>query len=426
MPAIGSVASRLFHVLTLTARPLLFGGSAAIAALLLLVALLYVTAPQYAFAPAEPFIGHAWYNPYGALSADGARWLQANFHAHSRAWGGTTNGRHSPAHVAAAYAAMGYDIIGISNYHQLPAQTGTSPVFPVFEHGWNLWKSHRLALGAQRVVWRDYPLGQLVHHKQDMIHRLRAAGAVVAIAHPAMHGGHSQRDFTRLSGFDAIEVLNHFLPPAEAEWDAALSHGRAAWVLANDDSHDITGPGETGVHWTLVHARSAGTADVLDAIRAGRTIGVRGTGGRSALRFHEQRLRGDTLEILVSGPVRAIEFVGQGGVSRRVVTRDSLEQRGDTIIARAVALETDGYLRAVVLGEEPNALHMLGSALYLNPVIRWNGVALGAPPASIDGPGTLLARLFLLAAFASAGAASMVQRRGRRRVEAPAPTPALA
>lgn len=403
-----------------TARHVGFGVSAAVAALLLLVALLYATAPLYSFAPSEPFAGSQWYNPYDALPTGGARWRQANFHAHSRAWGGTTDGRQSPERVVSAYAAMGYEVIGLSNYHQLPEQRGAVPVFPVFEHGWNIWKSHRLALGAQRVVWRDYPLGQLAHHKQDMIHRLLAAGALVAIAHPAMRGGHSHRDFTRLSGFDAIEVLNHYLPPAEAEWDAALSHGRAAWVLANDDSHDITGTGETGVHWTLVHTRSTGTADVVDAIRAGRTIGVRGAAGRSALRFHAQRLRGDTLEIRVGGPVRAVEFIGQGGVVRHVVSRALLERQGDTIVARAVAPHSDGYLRAVILGDEPDAPHVLGSALYLNPVIRWNGVTLGAAPAVIDGPGTLIARLFLLSTLIT-GAASMAQRRGRRRVKAPAP-----
>jgi len=184
MPAIGSVAPRLLQRAAAALRQIAYCLSAAIAALLLLVALLYATAPLYSFAPAEPFAGPAWYDPYGDLPGDSARWLQANFHAHSRAWGGTTDGRQSPARVVAAYAAMGYEVIGISNDHQLPGRTGTAPVLPVFEHGWNVWKSHRLALGAQRVVWRDYPLGQRVHHKQDMIQRLRSAGAVVAIAHP--------------------------------------------------------------------------------------------------------------------------------------------------------------------------------------------------------------------------------------------------
>ena len=381
-------------------------------ALLFLVSLLYATAPLYLFAESRPFVGRRWYNPYGDLQATG-RWQQASFHAHSAAWGGATNGGQTAEQVAGAYADMRYDIVGISNYHSMSMaeRTGT---FPVYEQGWNVHKSHRLAIGGDAVVWRDYPLGQTVHHKQDIIHRIGLTGAVVVLAHPAIREGHSVADLRQLSGYDALEVLNHFVPPATTEWDAALSSGRAVWAIASDDSHDIHGAGETGVNWTLVHTPSSGTEAVRLAIRAGRTIGVRGAGGRAHLTFVSQRVVGDTLEVRVRGPVGHVEFIGQGGAPRAARVTDSL----GVTIARAVAEPHDGYLRATVTGAGVGANELL----LLNPAVRWDGVILGATMATVDRPRT--AALRWIACCLYAAAFTSIHARRRRRL--PKARPVLA
>lgn len=373
-------------------------------AVLLLVSLLYATTSLYVFAVSQPFVGPGWYNPYGDLPAAG-RWQKANFHAHSIAWGGLTNGGQSAQDVVSAYAGMRYDIVGVSNYHSLSASevTGT---FPVYEQGWNVQKSHRLAIGGDKVVWRDYPLGQTAHQQQDIINRIRATGAVVALAHPAIRDGHSLADLRRLSGYDALEVLNHFVAPATAQWDAALSAGRAVWVLANDDSHDIHGAGETGVNWTLVHTPSSAAADVRSAIRAGRTIGVRGQRGQAHLQFLSQYITGDTLEVRVRGPVGRVTISGQDGVARNTVITDS----AGIIIARAIARSDDGYLRTTVEGDSTSE----GELLLLNPVVRWDGQALGAALATVDTSRTSALRWI---AFCLYGAAfTSIRARQPRRV----------
>lgn len=423
MPGIANAVHRVANICLVFTKHVAISIAAVLTSLLIVIALLYASAPWYNLAPAYPFQGALWYNPYDSLGANPERWLQANFHAHSRAWGGATNGRQEPQAVVGAYQRLGYDVIGLSNYHEIPNDEKANAAFPVFEHGWNVQKSHRLALGARRVVWRDYPLGQVMQHKQDIITRLRDAGALVVIAHPAMRNGHSIKDFTRLTGYDALEVLNHFLPPAEAQWDAALSSARPVWVMANDDSHDITETGETGVHWTLVHAPSSRTSDITDAIRRGRTIGVRGRGGRTSLHFYGQRMYGDTLEVRVGGAVRRVSFTGQGGAVRREVTTHALVRHGDTLIARAVAQPDDGYLRAVVVGEQPDANHALGSALFLNPVVRWDGRTLGASQATVHAGYTALMRI-VLTMMALFIAATSLRFRVRRRAPIPAPKPA--
>jgi hypothetical protein len=378
---------------------------------------LYATSSLYDLPAAAPFAGPAWYNPYAALDSAPARWLQANFHAHSTAWGGATEGDQSPAAVVGAYRALGYDVIALSNYHALPPLADSS-VFPVYEHGWNVRKSHRLVIGAREVLWRDYPFGQHVQHQQDLIDRARAGGAVVAIAHPAMRDGHPVAAFGALAGYDALEVLNHFLPPAEAHWDMALSSGRAAWILANDDTHDIRLSGETGVHWTLVHAASPSVAAVTAAIRAGRTIGVRGRAGRTALAFAGLVMHGDTLELRVRGPVDSVRVVGQGGAVRLAVPGAALPRRGDTLVVRAVARPEDGYLRAVVVGAEASARAGVPSALFLNPVVRWDGRTRGVAAATLSVPRTTSFRLSvagLLTVVAAPHVARLGSARARRR-----------
>lgn len=382
-------------------------------ALLLVVSLLYATAPLYLFAESRPFVGPRWYNPYGDLSTTG-RWQKTSFHAHSVAWGGATNGGQTAEQVAAAYAEMHFDIVGLSNYHSMSAgeRTGT---FPVYEHGWNVHKSHRLAIGGDAVVWRDYPLGQTVQHKQDMITRLGLTGAVVVLAHPAIRDGHSVADLHQLSGYDALEVLNHFVSPATAEWDAALSSGRAVWAMAGDDSHDIHGAGETGVNWTLVYTPSHEANAVRSAIRAGRTIGVRGAGGETGLSFVSQRLFGDTLEVRANGPIVRIEFTGQHGATRTAHVTDSV----GVTIARAVAQPHDGYLRATVIGTGAGVPELL----LLNPVIRWDGAIMGVATASVDASRTAALRWIACCLYAAAFT-SLHARRRRRRLPKAQPVPA--
>ena len=378
---------------------------------------LYASTVLYDVPPAAPFEGDQWYNPYDVRDDRSTRWLKANFHAHSHAWRGLTEGDQSADDVVSAYRRMGYDVIALSNYHTLPPASDTS-VFPVYEHGWNISKSHRLLIGAQSVRWRDYPVGQHMLHQQELIEQLRADGAVVAIAHPAMRNGHALASFESLSGYDALEVLNHFLPPAESQWDRALSSGRAVWLLANDDTHDIRGIGETGVHWTLVRAPSAGVADITSAIRAGRTIGVRGHSGHTELEFLSLRMRGDTMELDVRGPIDSVRLVGQAGAVRFAADADTLETRGDTIRVRAVADPRDGYLRAVIIGREPSARAGAPQALYLNPVVRYDGRTLGVSGAVISVQRTAAFRLSvigLLTAIVAPHVARLGNARARRR-----------
>jgi 1-acyl-sn-glycerol-3-phosphate acyltransferase len=383
---------------TLAVLAYMCGGT--IAAILLGIAALYVACPFYLEPDTQPFRGARWYNPYADINVRDGRWHDANFHAHAVAWGGITNGRQASREVAARYRMLGYDIVGISDYHVSPARQPRG-VFPVYEHGWNIQKAHRLVLGAGPVSYLDYPLGQNRHQRQHVLDRLRANAPLIAVAHPRLRRGHPAEVLPRLAGYDLMEVFNHFTPPADAEWDAALSAGHPIWLLANDDSHDVDASGETGVSRTRVFSRDASPASVIEALRAGRAYGVHGPSGARALMLLSQRISGDTFEIRVRGPLRAVRIVGTNGVVRaeHVVTRATPMSE---VVLRWAAHQDDTYLRAVAIGDD-------GALLYTNPVIRWNGLALPHAVAQIDRPRTMLWRaswaiaLFWVVAFASTG-----------------------
>ncbi|NDC73359.1 MAG: hypothetical protein EBZ62_07915, partial [Sphingobacteriia bacterium] len=74
----------------------LLRGVQALALLVLLVLFVavgfYLRSEIYQFAPAQPFSGSSLYNPYDSMPP---LRFKANFHAHSRSWGGLTNGHQS-------------------------------------------------------------------------------------------------------------------------------------------------------------------------------------------------------------------------------------------------------------------------------------------------------------------------------------------
>jgi len=85
--------------------------------LLLIACFPYLWHPVYIFPETEKFSGEFFYNPYENI--DSSKWLTANFHAHTRSWGGLTNGSSSDKDLIKAYKSLGYDITGISNYHRI-------------------------------------------------------------------------------------------------------------------------------------------------------------------------------------------------------------------------------------------------------------------------------------------------------------------
>ena len=357
----------------------------ALLVLLLAFGLPYTCSPVYRFPEPGPFSGTHFYNPYAGIVGT---WQRANLHAHGAAWGGLTNGQQASHEVARAYRALGYDVTGVSNYHAIASLEGVETP-PLYEHGYNISKRHQLAIGARRVEWLDFPFWQSRSQEQFIIDRVRATADLIGLTHPGVRGAYSDGDLAHLSGYQYIEVVNG---PFEslAPWDIALSSGHAVWAMANDDSHDIGESRRMGMAWNMVDAPTGSIADLVPALRAGRTYAVGRRDDAPAgmdAGVIDVSVDDGTLRIAIDGEPCDIEFIGQQGVSKL---------RVDQVLRASYSIEsTDTYIRTVI--------HTPRTTLYLNPVLRYDGQTLPAPMAGVDPGWTWALRIFEIAAFIAAG-----------------------
>jgi hypothetical protein len=340
-----------------------------IAVLLFIFTLKYLTAPFYIFPEPKPFSGEQFFNPYEGI--DSLHWRKGNFQIQSQAWFGITDGRvNTNEGIDSVYSLLGYDAITISDYQKINRYGEERDSYiPVYEHGYGIYKNHHVMIGADRVVWKDYPLIHNLHHKQHMMNVLRPTSELVFIAHPKYAGGWIPDDLTWITNYDGIEVLNGFRESFK-HWDAALSSGKNMRILANDDAHDIFNINELGRYATLMWSPSTNGDSMVSAMKQGKAIGVsiwRPWGESWEIKMEKHHnlpsltkvdLTGDTLEVAVSKEASTFRFIGQGGVA--------LDSAKNTKEARYVIQDKDTYVRTEIVF--PNR-----TAFYLNPVIRYDG-----------------------------------------------------
>ncbi|HTO52927.1 MAG TPA: hypothetical protein VMR50_06025 [Myxococcota bacterium] len=332
--------------------------------------------PFYDFAPAQPFQGEHWYNPYAGYTGGG---LLANFHAHSEAWGGLTFGNTPRRELYALYKARGYDVVGISDYMLLDSAIEPDELFvSSYEHGFTPGRHHHTVIGAEHVVWFDYPLGGSTRQKQNVLDWLRPSARFLVINHPTKAASFSIHDLERLSGYDAIEVASKY-GVWDDYWDAALSAGRPIWGVASDDGHAQTEEGagsHVGIGAILIHAAERTPEAVFAALRAGRFHSLYTRQNEPPLLLERCELEDGALRVRVGERANAIRFYGPHGVLR-------YQELGRAEASYAPRAD-DPYVRVEVIAH--------GAVVYLNPVLRWDGVALPKPEARVRALPTWAAR----------------------------------
>lgn len=347
----GNLTHRLLRVL--------LRGVQALALLVLLVLFVavgfYLRSEIYQFAPAQPFSGSSLYNPYDSMPP---LRFKANFHAHSRSWGGLTNGHQSDSTLITAYLSRGYHLPSLSNYHQISDWSlNKAPLYvPVYESGYNPLKSHLLVMGLDRPSYFDFPLYQNTSQQQQIIHGLRDRGAVLVMAHPDFGGGRRLEDMPLLGGYHFMEVFNHYRH-SEKYYDAALSAGRLSWVMANDDTHDLHREA-TFKRWNVLMGDQAKTRDVMQQALMGRHYAVYAEDSSFDKALVSCTAPSENQRVFrFSHPLERIQAIGQNG---KVLASS---QNTDTLLVELGAQES--YARVVALDK--------GAQLLLNPMVRYDG-----------------------------------------------------
>ena len=383
--------------------------------------IIYFLVPVYDFPPPQPFSGEKIYNPYAGM--DSTHWRKANFHFHTRAWGGLTSGRsNSNDAFYNTYKALGYDAPQISNYQSIDESFRDSAFYiPGYEHGFGIRKKHQILIGARRVLWMDYSLVQNLNQKQHILNLLRPDNDIVGIAHPDWEGGYSLNDMLYLTNYDLVEALDHNWRSIP-QWDAALSAGRPVYILADDDAHNISDPFEISRMCTYINSPDNHGATLVKALKAGMAYGAdifmssdesftqKAVNAGLIPRVNSVEVKGDTLWVSVSGKPLKMTFLGQYGEPRKIVRLANK--------AWYKFKPEDTYIRTEVMFLKYHMYPAVGpgTIFYLNPVFRTDGTPPGNPLlAEINWPRTWILRILGLGSMAAILAAGWVlfRRRGK-------------
>lgn len=349
--------------------------------ILLLITILhipYLESSVYDFPEIRKFSGDSLYNPY---SQPAKQWFKSNFHAHSKAWGGLTNGKLSGDSLYTTYQMLGYDVIVISNYFKISRSRYQENLFiPNHEHGINVWKRHYLPIGAKEVVPIDYLTFQTLSHKQDIINRLMETAEITVVNHPEFMNGFRPENFRYLTGYNYIEVLNHYRRSFH-HWDSALTAGYPAFGLGNDDSHDQTKEDETGRYFTLVNADSLTKESIYSSLKKGSVVAVESYRGRTPNGLKSIDVKNDSVFISLDNKADSIFAITDAGKVLKWVS--------DSSLLGIPFPKSSSYLRFYFRNDS--------AKFYTNPVIRTGNGKLPAYHSEMNLPLTVLYKAAVLA-----------------------------
>jgi hypothetical protein len=172
-------------------------------------------------------------------------------------------------------------------------------------------------------------------------------------------------------------------------YDPILSNGHPVFVMADDDSHDMTNIKDVCSSFNMINTDLVKDS-VLKALRTGRSIAVKfnissyktNEEKRAALaklpEINAVEFKNDTLSIRLNQPVKTIKFIGQDGVEKIRMTDNSA---GSCFFSKE-----DTYLRIETECYD-------GTIYFLNPLIRWDGIRLTYYSPSVNVPKTWAWRL---------------------------------
>ena len=271
-------------------------------------------------------------------------WFKGSLHIHSSA----SDGGLSPEEVYTWYRERGYHFLALTDHGVLSEPRFLDRDFITLSgievEGIDQQAAlcHVVGLGLDKpphlIRGSNLPL-------QEAIDCLRAAGGLVALAHPYWSGQMS-KDLLELEGCFALEVYNGGCEVDDAKgfsavhWDDLLAAGRRCWGLAVDDAHWRSGDKDAGLGWVWLKAPSLTHADVLDALERGSFYASCGP------RILDLQVDSSRRQVRVRcSPSAAVDFVGNGKYSRRI-----MPSRGQTLSEATHQLRVDQrYVRVACL-----------------------------------------------------------------------------
>ena len=352
--------------------------------------------PIYRFSEPAPFSGPDVFDPYRNIDSVHC-WKRANFHTHTKVSGLMNECDHWPEDVYDSLAGFGYDIVTFSNHNELTVHPfDTSLQVNVYEHGYNLFKYHKLVFGCSSVNHFDHLLPLTASQRQHQLQYLGKDCDFIQFNHPLRTNCTSKSMMEKLSGYHLIE-LDSGKSTENEYWDWVLSAGRYSFATANDDLHYPDRSARIAVRCNFLCTPSARYDDIRKTLMEGGFYCMRvpdyGNGdwkikhekNRGLPYIMDIGLRRDTIHIQLSEIADSIKVIGQN--------HSVLSLLADTDKAEYVMKESDPYARLTAYFPE-------GEVIYTNAFARYDKeyaespFSTSVPPVNI--PMTILFNLLLL------------------------------
>ncbi|MGX1545467.1 CehA/McbA family metallohydrolase [Streptomyces adustus] len=326
--------------------------------------------------------------PPARAKGRGRAWYRGDCHLHS--W--YSDGRRTPAEIAALARAAGLDFINSSDHnthsaHAHWAAAAGDDLLVMLGEEVTTRNGHVLALGTEPGTFVDWRYRARDNRFGRFARRIRGAGGLVVPAHPHATCVGCGWKF----GFgdaDAVEVWNGPYTPDDevtlADWDnmlvASVREGGRGWIPAMGNSDAHRDPDVVGSPQTVVLADDLTREAIQDGIRTGRSYVAESN--RVSLSFTASGPRGEhagiggRLEVPRDAPVTVrLEVTGAPRCTVRLVTdqgvlftSDPLPVSGSGTVEWATTPQYAAYVRAelrheTAAGPLPGAL-----AAFTNPI----------------------------------------------------------
>ena len=368
------------------------------------IALMTITAtsvsPIYNFAKPAPFTGNDIFNPYKNIDTAHC-WKKANFHVHTRVKGIFNECEYWPGEVHERLAELGYDIVTFSNHNELTTHPFDSALqINVYEHGYNLFKFHKLVFGSAKVNRFDHLLPLLASQRQWQLDILRKESDIIQHNHPLRTTGTTRDVMEKLGGYHIME-LDCGKSTENEFWDQALSAGHYSFGLANDDLHHPDKTSKIARRCNFLCTPSGTYSDIKECLLSGCYYSMRipdyGNGdweiktrmNHCLPRINDIGLRDSTIYITLSATADSIKVFGQH--------HTTLMTRNDAATAEYTMQPDDHYARFT-------AYMPGGEVIYSNPFARYDASSATtpaqAPSHKIDIPLTIAFNTALTALLA--------------------------
>ncbi|MGX1885263.1 CehA/McbA family metallohydrolase [Streptomyces sp. NPDC055287] len=325
----------------------------------------------------------------------GRAWYRGDCHLHSV----HSDGRRTPAEIAAAARAAGLDFINTSEHNTHSSHTAWDGLWGPHPDGELLIltgeevttrNGHVVAVGTDPGTFVDWRYRARDNRFGHYAREIRRAGGLVVPAHPHATCIGCNWKF----GFgdaDAVEVWNGPYTPddeiALASWDNSLAAvGGRGWTPAMGNSDAHREPQLVGMPQTVVLADDLTREAVLDGIRAGHSYiaessAVSLTFGASGGRARHAGI-GDRLDVTAGTPVTVrLEVTGAPGCTAHFVTDQgtlhtaALPESGAGAVEWRTTPQYATYVRAEVRHAPkvpglPGALAALTNPVFLGAAVR--------------------------------------------------------